>query len=200
MAGPEANGRAAEHDVDPMFLHRWSPRAFTGEPMPHDLLMGLFEAARWAPSAFNAQPWRFVYGHKGTPEWDRLFDVLIPYNQAWVKHASVLMYVVSDRFRRTEGREPAPIHSHSFDAGAAWGYLALQAHRIGWAAHGMAGFDLPRSYEVLGIDEAQFRVEAAVAVGRPTDKEILDEPYRSRETPSPRNPVASFAFEGRFTG
>jgi len=64
----------------------------------------------------------------------------------------------------------------------------------------MAGFDLPRSYEVLGIDEAQFRVEAAVAVGRPTDKEILDEPYRSRETPSPRNPVASFAFEGRFTG
>jgi len=198
MAGPEANGRAADHDVDPMFLHRWSPRAFTGEPMPDALLMSLFEAARWAPSAFNAQPWRFVYAHKGTETWDRLFDVLIPYNQAWVKHASVLMYVISDRFRRAEGREPVPIHSHSFDAGAAWGYLALQAHRIGWAAHGMAGFDLPRSYEVLGVDEAQFRVEAAIAVGRPSDKEILDEPYRSRETPSPRNPVSSFAFEGRF--
>lgn len=198
MAGPEANGRAADHEIDPMFLHRWSPRAFTGEPMPEDLLMGLFEAARWAPSAFNGQPWRFVYAHKGTPEWDRLFDVLIPYNQAWVKHASVLMYVISDRFRRVEGREPSPVHTHAFDAGAAWAYLALQAHRIGWAAHGMAGFDLPRSYEVLGIDEAQFEVEAAIAVGRPTDKEILDEPYRSRETPSPRNPVSSFAFEGRF--
>jgi nitroreductase len=181
-----------------MFLHRWSPRAFTGETMPHNLLMSLFEAARWAPSAFNGQPWRFVYAHRGTADWDRLFDVLIPYNQAWAKHASVLMYVISDRFRRAEGREPTPVRSHSFDAGAAWAYLAMQASRIGWAAHGMAGFDLPRSYEVLGIPEDQFQVEAAVAVGRPTDKEILDEPYRSREAPSPRNPVSSFAFEGRF--
>lgn len=198
MAGPEANGRAAEHDVDPMFLHRWSPRAFTGEPMPHDLVMSLFEAARWAPSAFNAQPWRFIYAHRDTADWDRLFDVLIPYNQAWVKDASVLIYVVSDRFRRADGHDPAPIHSHSFDAGAAWGYLALQAHRIGWAAHGMAGFDLPRAYEVLGVDESQYRVEAAIAVGRPADKSVLAEPFRSREAPSPRNPVSSFTFEGRF--
>jgi nitroreductase len=183
-----------------MFLQRWSPRAFTGEPMPDELLMRLFEAARWAPSAFNGQPWRFVYAHKGTPEWDRLFDVLIPYNQAWVKHASVLMYVISDRFRRVEGREPAPVHTHAFDAGAAWAYLALQAHKMGWAAHGMAGFDLERSYDVLGFPEDQYEVEAAIAVGRPTGKEILDEPYRSRETPSPRNPVSSFVFEGRFKG
>ena len=198
MAGPEANGRTADHDVAPMFLERWSPRAFTGEPMPDDLLMGLFEAARWAPSAFNGQPWRFVYAHKGTEDWDRLFDVLIPYNPAWVKHASVLMYAISDRFRRVEGREPAPVHSHSFDAGAAWACLALQASHVGWAAHGMAGFDLPRSYEVLGVSEDQYRVEAAIAVGRPTDAAILEEPYRSREAPSPRNPVSSFAFEGRF--
>jgi nitroreductase len=198
MAGPETNGRAADHDVHEMFLTRWSPRAFTGEPMPDALLNGLFEAARWAPSAFNAQPWRFVYAHKGTEAWDQLFDVLIPYNQAWVKNASVLAYVISDRFRRSEGREPAPIHSHSFDAGAAWAYLALQASHIGWAAHGMAGFDLARSYEVLGVAEDQYRVEAAIAIGRPTDASVLDEPYRSREAPSPRNPVSSFAFEGRF--
>lgn len=142
MGGSEANGRTADHDVHEMFLARWSPRAFTGEPMPEPLLMSLFEAARWAPSAFNGQPWRFVYAHKGTDAWDRLFDVLIPYNQAWVKHASVLMYVISDRFRRVEGREPALVHSHSFDAGAAWACLALQANHIGWAAHGMAGFGL----------------------------------------------------------
>jgi len=194
------NGRTAEHDIDPIFLERWSPRAFTGEPMPQELLMTLFEAARWSPSAFNGQPWRFVYAHKGTADWDRLFDVLIPYNQAWVKHASVLMYVISDRFRRSEGREPAPLRSHSFDAGAAWGYLALQAHRLGWAAHGMAGFDVARSYEALGVSEADYCVEAAIAVGRPTDPAILDEPYRSREVPSGRNPVASFAFEGRLKG
>ena len=194
----QANTRTSEFDVDPMFLERWSPRAFTGEAMAPEALMSLFEAARWAPSAFNGQPWRFVYAHKGTADWDRLFDVLIPYNQAWVKHASVLMYVISDRFRRVEGRAPVAVHSHAFDAGAAWAYLALQASHIGWAAHGMAGFDLPRSYEVLGVPEDQYRVEAAIAVGRPTDAAILDEPYRSREAPSPRNPVSSFAFEGRF--
>ena len=115
-----ANGRTSEFDVDPMFLERWSPRAFTGEAMPQDVLMSLFEAAHWAPSAFNGQPWRFVYAHRDTPEWDRLFDVLIPYNQAWVKNASVLMYAISDRFRRAEGREPVPVRSHSFDTGAAW--------------------------------------------------------------------------------
>ena len=192
------NSRVAAWPVDPQFIARWSPRAFTGEAIPDDVLMTLFEAAHWAPSAFNGQPWRFVYAHKGTEDWDRLFDVLIPYNQAWVKHASVLMYVISDRFRRAEGREPVPVHSHSFDAGAAWACLALQASHVGWAAHGMAGFDLTRSYEMLGVPEDQYRVEAAIAVGRPTDAAILEEPYRSREAPSPRNPVSSFAFEGRF--
>ena len=194
------NGRTAEFDADPMFLERWSPRAFTAEPMPQDVLMTLFEAAHWAPSAFNGQPWRFVYAHRETPEWARLFDVLIPYNQAWVKNASVLMYVISDRFRRSEGREPAPVRSHSFDTGSAWAYLALQASRIGWAAHGMAGFDVPRSYDVLGVSEGDYQVEAAIAVGRIADPSVLDEAFRAREVPSHRNPIASFAFEGVFKG
>jgi nitroreductase len=192
----EHNGRTAGHEVHPQFLERWSPRAFTGEAMPHDVLMSVFEGARWAPSAFNGQPWRFVYAHKGTAEWDRLFDALIPYNQAWVKHASVLVYVISDRFRRKEGAEPQPVYSHSFDAGAAWGFLALQASRIGWAAHGMSGFDVAKAYEATGVPEAEYRVEAAVAIGRPAAADILEEPYRSREVPSGRNPVESFAFEG----
>lgn len=191
-----ANGRTAEFDVDPMFLERWSPRAFTGEAMPPEALMSLFEAARWAPSAFNGQPWRFVYGHRGTAAFDRLLDLLIPYNQAWARNASALMFVVSDRFRRSEGRDPAPVRSHSLDTGAAWAYLALAASRAGWAAHGMAGFDLARSYEVLGVAEADYQVEAAIAVGRVADPSTLEEPYRSREIPSPRHPVAAFAFEG----
>jgi nitroreductase len=194
------NGRTATHGADPMFLERWSPRAFTGEPMPHDQLLSLFEAAGWAPSAFNGQPWRFVYAHRDTPSWASLFDLLAPANQAWVKNASVLIYVLSDRFRRTPGRDPSPVRSHAFDAGAAWAMLALQASRSGWAAHGMAGFDLSRSYEVLGVAEADFQVEAAIAVGRIGDASTLDEPYRSREIPSQRNPVESFVFEGRFKG
>jgi nitroreductase len=90
------------------------------------------------------------------------------------------------------------VRSHSFDTGAAWGYLALQAHRLGWAAHGMAGFDVARSYDVLGVAEGDYQVEAAIAVGRPTDASGLEEPYRSRETPSGRNPLTSFVFEGQF--
>jgi nitroreductase len=193
-----ANTRTADHDVEPMFLERWSPRAFTAEPMPQELLMSLFEAARWAPSAFNGQPWRFVYAHRDTPHWERLFGILIPYNQAWVKNASVLMFAVSDRFRRAEGREPAPVYSHSFDAGAAWACLALEARAIGWAAHGMSGFDVGLAYEQLQIPEAEYRVEAAIAVGKPTGADVLAEPYKSRETPSTRKRADTFVFEGLF--
>lgn len=193
-----ATGRTAQHGADQMFLDRWSPRAFTGEVMPQAMLDTLFEAAGWAPSAFNGQPWRFVYAHRGTADWDRLFDVLIPYNQAWVKNASVLVFILSDRWRRREGAEPVPVRSHAFDAGAAWAYFALQASTLGWAAHGMAGFDVAQSYEALGASEAEYCVEAAIAVGRPADASVLDEPYRSREVPSGRNPVSSFAFEGRL--
>jgi nitroreductase len=197
--GPHsANGRTADHDIDPIFLGRWSPRAFTGEAMPDDLLMSLFEAARWAPSASNIQPWRFVYAHRGTPQWQPLFDALMDMNQAWVGQASVLAYVLSDRFRRKPGAEPTPNRSHSFDAGAAWAYLALQAHHLGWAAHGMGGFHVDKAHEALGAPEADYRIEAAIAIGRATDASVLPEAYRAREVPSGREPVESFVFEGRL--
>ena len=192
------NGRTADHDIEPIFLTRWSPRAFTGEPMPEDILRSLFEAARWAPSAFNLQPWRFVYARRDTPDWERLLEVLIPYNQAWVKGASALAFVISDRFRRPPGGEPAPLYSHSFDAGAAWAYLGLQAHHLGWAAHGMTGFDFAKAYEVLEVPEADYRIEAAIAIGRPADKSVLPEAFQARETPSHRDPMAGKVFEGRF--
>jgi nitroreductase len=192
------NGRTADHEVDPAFLHRWSPRAFTGEAIPEDVLMSLFEAARWAPSAFNLQPWRFIYARRDTPDWDRLFEVLIEYNQAWVRRASALVFVVSDCFRRKAGAEPEPLYSHSFDAGAAWAYLALQAHHLGWAAHGMTGFDPAKAHEALEVPEGEYRFEAAVAIGRPADKSVLPELYQARETPSGRASAASFVFAGRF--
>jgi len=192
------NGRTADYDIDPIFLARWSPRAFTGEAMPDALLMRLFEAARWAPSASNIQPWRFVYAHRATPAWDPLFDALMDMNQAWVAQASVLAYVLSDRFRRRPDREPTENRSHSFDAGAAWAFLALQAHHLGWAAHGMGGFHVDKAYAALGAAEADYRIEAAIAIGRPTDAGVLPESYRAREVPSGREPAAGFVFEGRL--
>ena len=194
------NGRFSEHDIDPAFLHRWSPRAFTDEEIPTPVLMSLFEAAHWAPSAFNLQPWRFVYARRGGAGWDDLLGLLIPYNQAWANRASALIFVATALSRTTSTGEREPIYSHSFDAGAAWGYLALQAHHLGWAAHGMTGFDHERCYEALGVPRDDYRVEAAVAVGRVADKSVLPESYQARETPSHREPAASLAFEGRFGG
>lgn len=194
------NTRTADHDIDPIFLNRWSPRAFTGEAMPRDRLMSLFEAARWAPSAFNGQPWRFVYAHRGTPEWEPLFGALMEYNQAWVANASVLAFCLSDRFRRKPGAEPAENRSHSFDAGAAWACLALQAHHIGWAAHGMGGFHVDKAHAATGAPESDYRVEAAIAIGRPTDASVLPESFRAREVPSGREPLERFVFEGRLEG
>jgi nitroreductase len=194
------NGRTADHDIDPIFLHRWSPRAFTGEAMPQPVLMSLFEAARWAPSALNLQPWRFVYAHRDTPEWAPLFDCLMEMNQAWVANASVLAFAISDRWWRREGSEPRENRSHSFDTGAAWAYLALQAHHLGWAAHGMGGFHVDKAYAATGASEADYRIEAAIAIGRATDASVLPEAYRAREVPSGREPVERFVFEGRLKG
>src|SRR5262249_47766712 len=122
----------------------------------------------------------------------------IPYNQDWVKLASALIYVASDRFRRAEGREPSPHPSHSFDAGAAWACLALQAQKLGWAAHGMAGFQREAAHAAPRLPESDFRIEAAIAVGRPTDPSVLPESFQAREVPSLRKSVSAFAFEGRY--
>ncbi len=185
------NGRTADHEVDPQFLTRWSPRAFTAEPIPDEVLMSLFEAARWAPSAFNGQPWRFVFARRDTPQWAPLFGALIHYNQLWVERASVLMFLASDRFRRHPERAPTP-------HGAAWGYLALQAQKLGWAAHGMAGFDHAAAYAATGLPESDYQIEAAIAVGRLTDASVLPEQFQAREVPSGRMPVSEFVFEGRW--
>ena len=189
--------RVREHEVDPLFLHRWSPRAFTGEAIPHETLMTMFEAARWAPSCFNMQPWRFLYATRDSEHWLRFLNLLIPYNQDWAKNASVLGVVVSKTLLERPNRDPVPAHSHSYDAGAAWGSLALQAWKLGWAAHGMIGFDIPRTYLELHVPE-HHRVEAAFAIGKPTTAAVLPEALAAREHPSDRQPLADMLLEGGF--
>jgi nitroreductase len=159
--------------------------------------MAMFEAARWAPSCFNMQPWRFLYATNGSEHWPRFLGLLIPYNQDWAKNASVLGVVVSKTLLERPGREPSPSHSHSYDAGAAWMSLALQASKLGWAAHGMIGFDIPRTYTELNVPESH-RVEAAFAIGRPTTSDVLPEALAAREHPSDRQPLAEMIFEGGF--
>ncbi len=194
------NPRAVTRAIDPLFLERWSPRAFDSSVMPQEDLDTMLDAARWAPSAFNYQPWRFLYARRDGADWSRFLDLLVPGNQGWAQNASVLMFILSDTLIAAPGsQEFKPAHSHSFDAGAAWMTLALQATRMGYHSHGMVGVDFDRARTELAVPD-RFHFEAGVAIGRQGDKAMLPEMLQAREAPSGRNPIESFAFAGNFPG
>lgn len=191
--------RHAEHAIDPLFLERWSPRAFDPSPISETELLTVLEAARWAPSSFNIQPWRFIYGQRDQLGWCELLDLLIPFNRTWAANASALIFIASER--TMAGKAPGetmPSYSHSFDAGAAWACLALQAARMGLHAHAMTGFDVERAYEVLAVPPSM-RVEAAVALGRLGDGSLLPDELRARERPSDRKPLADLVSRGKYS-
>jgi nitroreductase len=186
--------RQPEYPVDPLFPERWSPRAMSGAHIEKPVLMTLFEAARWAPSGSNAQPWRFVYALRGTDAWPRFLGILTPRNQAWCAHAGALVVIASRRDFESNGK---PNKTHSFDTGSAWMSLALQASLLGLVSHGMAGFDYGAAGELVGLPDG-YAVEAMCALGHPGPIENLPEDFRAREVPSGRGPVSGFAFEARF--
>lgn len=190
--------RVADYPIDRVFLDRWSPRAFTGEAIPENELFSLIEAARWAASSYNSQPWRFLYARRDTPHWEKFLGLLIKFNQSWARHAAALIYVVSKSTLLPPGKDAEiPSHSHSFDAGAACACLALQGVKMGWATHGMVGLDFDEAFAVLGVPQG-CRVEAAFAVGRRGDKSILSEAMQAQEAPNGRMPLSQIAFEGGF--
>lgn len=187
--------RSTNVSVDPIFLHRWSPRSFDGTPMPQSDLRTILEAARWAPSAFNYQPWRILYATRDdSSEWQRFMDLLLPFNAMWACEASVLMYILSDT---TMGEAEKLNASHSFDAGAAWSGIAHQAHLLGYHAHAMAGFDAEKTRTELAIP-AHIHINAAVAIGRRGAVENLPEKLQAREVPSERKPLDNIAYAGNF--
>ena len=186
--------REAGYPVEKLFLDRWSPRAMSGEEIAEEDLMVLFEAARWAPSSYNNQPWRILYACRATEHWPLFLGLLVEGNRAWAKEAAALFLFVSKTTFDFNG-ETYP--THSFDTGAAWENLALQASLKGYVAHGMQGFDYERARAELGIPEG-FRVEAMAAVGRPGRVEDLPEHLQRREAPSPRKELAEIVCEGPF--
>lgn len=186
--------REAGYPVDELFLDRWSPRALSGEGMSEEELMTLFEAARWAPSSYNNQPWRILYARRGTEHWPTFLGLLVEGNRAWAEKAAALLLFVSKTTFDFNGQ---PYPTHSFDTGAAWENLALQATLNGLVAHGMQGFDYERARTALAIPEG-FRVEAMAAVGRPGKAEDLPQHLREREAPSPRKKLAEMVCEGPF--
>lgn len=189
--------RTAAFPIDPIFIERWSPRAFHPEAMPAEALLTILEAARWAPSAYNEQPWRFLYAQRGDAHWQRFVSLLDSFNQSWAGSASALVFVLSDTGSDDAAQQPQASPIRSFDTGAAWSHIALQAVRLGYHAHAMAGLEFEAAREALAVP-SRFRIEIAVALGRRADPETLPPQLRDREWPSPRRPLAETAFPGSF--
>jgi nitroreductase len=189
MNAKPPNPRIPDWDIDSMFTDRWSPRAFSPDPLSDREIQTLFEAARWAPSCFNEQPWRFVYATEPEKR-AKLVSCLVAKNQLWASQAPLLMFVLARRNFQKTGKE----NRHApYDAGAAWMALALQARKLGLYAHAMAGFNLEKAYEVLGASREEYLVMAAIAVGRKTEDSWLPDDLRAMESPNSRKPHAEVA-------
>lgn len=185
--------RVPAHDVEPMFLRRTSPRAMNGQPVSTTDLFRLLEAARWAPSSSNGQPWRFVYAVRGTPAFDALLASLVDANRVWCERAGALVLLCSkDTF---DSGRPNP-HAR-FDAGAAWMSLALQASFMGLVSHAMAGFDADKAAAAVHLPEGHSAI-CAIAIGHHGNVDDLPEKLRPREVPTDRHPLTDFAFDGAF--
>ncbi|SET53218.1 Nitroreductase [Salinibacillus kushneri] len=178
--------RQADYDIDSIYLDRWSPRSFSEKEVPEEILMSVFEAARWAPSAMNMQPWRFIIA-RNQEDREKFHSFIMEGNLKWCKKAPVLAVIISNK---EDG-------SHAFDTGTAWGYMSLEAWKKGLITHPMGGFHKDKAREVLNIPE-EYDIQALIAIGYQGEKEDLPEDLQKREQRSERRPVKESVFEGKF--
>lgn len=188
------SARKSNYPISPLILNRWSPRSMTGEALNDDDIMSLFEAARWAPSSYNNQPWRFIYAKRNTEHWDRFFNLLAEGNKNWTKNAALLVVVIS---RKNFEFNEKPAITHQFDAGSAWENLALEASSRGIVAHGMQGFDYEKAGVNLGVPH-DFEVMAMIAIGKKGPIEILPPELQEMEKLTDRKPLKEIIMEGFY--
>ncbi len=185
--------RKSDHPVNPLILMRWSPRSFTSAPVPEEKLNSILEAARWAPSCFNEQPWKWIVARTEADR-QRVLEVLAETNRVWADKAPVLLVLVSHTVFSRNGK---PNRWNGFDAGCAWGYLALEAVRQGLYAHAMGGFDKAKARAVLNIPE-DYEIYAVIAMGEQGPEENLPEELQERELPSDRKALSDMVCEGLY--
>ncbi|WP_368652566.1 nitroreductase family protein [Ornithinibacillus sp. 4-3] len=188
------NQRKANYKINPIYIERWSPRAYLNKEISDETLNCLFEAARWAPSAANVQPWRFIIARSDTDR-AKFLTFINDGNKKWCDKAPVLVAVTSLKNWKVDSDDINP--THGFDTGAAWGFLSLEAIRQGLHTHAMGGFNREKAKEVLEIPD-NYDVHAIIAIGYKGEKEMLDESLQQREIPSNRKPIEEFVFEGVF--
>jgi nitroreductase len=185
-----------DHPVHEFIRERWSPRAFSEKPVPAEVLRSLFEAARWAPSSNNEQPWAFIVATKEDHAVHaKLVSTLVEFNQAWAKHAPVLAIAVSELAFARNGH---PNRNAFYDTGAAVSDLTTEAVSRSLLVHQMAGFDPHKAIELFSIPSGWEPI-SAFAIGYPGDHQSLPETLRERElAPRTRKPLADFVMSGSW--
>ncbi len=176
--------------LNPVFLDRWSPRAFADTPVTDDELAAVFEAARWAPSWMNNQPWYFPYETDG-PDRQRFLDVFLERNRDWARRAPVVGLVVA----RTE-LDGVMARSRDFDTGAATMAMNIQAAMLGLSMHLLGGIDVDAAHDLIHLDASDGAVICGFVLGRRGEASMLHEKLQAREHPSSRRPASEFAVRG----
>ena len=182
--------------IHELLRNRWSPRAFSDKAVAPEVLHALFEAARWAPSSSNYQPWAYIVGTKDDPEdFAKVLSTLVEFNAGWAQHAPVLVMSVA----QTKLPKDGSTNRHAFhDVGSATAQLTFEANARGLLVHQMAGFDVNKAREVFVIPEGWEPV-AVMAIGYPGDPETLPEKLRERElAPRSRKPLREFVMAGAW--
>lgn len=185
-----------EYPVIDLIKNRWSPRAFSGDPIEEEKIMSLLEATRWAPSCFNDQPWNFIiFKNENPDEFEKIIDILSPKNQLWAKNAPLIMLSVA----RINFERNGKFNRHAFqDVGLAVSNLTLQAVAMDLYVHQMAGFDVEKAKESLNIPEV-YEPVSAIAIGYYGNKDDLPEEFVKSETSKrSRKSIGNFAFKGEW--
>ena len=185
-----------QYPIHELLRRRWSPRAFSDRRVDPAIMRSLLEAARWAPSSYNEQPWSFIVATKDdTAEFSRLLSCLVEGNIQWAQHAPVLMVSVARLSFEDDGKP----NRHAFhDVGLAVANLIVQATALGLVVHQMAGIFPDKIRELYGIPEG-YEAVAGIALGYPGDPQSLPEGLRKRElAPRERKPLTEFVFSGSW--
>lgn len=183
-----------DHPVHELIRNRWSPRAFSDKPVPEDVLRSLFEAARWAPSSNNEQPWAYIVATKDDRvNFDKILGTLVEFNAGWAKNAAALAIAVAElAFAKTH----SPNRNAQYDTGAATAWLSVEATARGLAVHQMAGFDPAKARQAFAIPE-EWEPIAALAIGYPGNPDSLPPKLKDRElAPRTRKPIREFVMTG----
>lgn len=183
------------HPVHPLIAHRWSPRAFEDRPIGQDEINSLIEAARWAPSSVNEQPWRFIYAHRGENAFDLILSTFSDSNKVWAASAPLLILTL---VKKTHSMNGNPNRSAHHDLGLAVANLSLQATHLGIGVHQIGGFSPAKAKESFNIPD-DYEVVTGLVLGYFGSPDRLPDHLRERElAPRKRKELHEIAFHGAF--